>query len=43
MKAYQDILIKLINENETEIKQKMQKDPRFIENMMNFYVKNISQ
>lgn len=43
MKTYQDILIKLINENETEIKQKMQKDPRFIENMMKFSVKNISQ
>lgn len=43
MKTYQDILIKLINENETEIKQKMQKDSRFMENMMNFSVKNISQ
>lgn len=34
MKTYQDILIKLINENETEIKQKMQKDLRFMEKIL---------
>lgn len=43
MKTYQDILIKLINENEEEIKQKIQENPRFIENIMSFSVKNISQ
>lgn len=43
MKTYQEIFLKLIEENKNTIAKKLEKNPNFIQSIMNFAIKNSSE
>lgn len=43
MKTYHEIFLKLIEENKITIAKKLEKDPNFIQSIMNFAIKNSSK
>lgn len=43
MKTYHEIFLKLIEENKITITKKLEKDPNFIQSIMNFAINNSSK
>ena len=43
MKSYHEAFLKLIEENKNTIAKKLEKDPDFIQSIMNFAIKNSSK